>query len=172
MVAIRRFVTGTLALSSLGAALEPQLTHGENRMSGLNQDKGLQSLLNRVEGLEKENRRVKKMGVGLLGASVFFALLSAATPMLCKTVWAERLVLRNSSGRDVMAMDAYSGDVPTITMKDEKGTSVVRLSWEDGVLMNFLDQRGEASTSVKVGADGQTTVAHRNDEGDMVSMAD
>lgn len=140
-------------------------------MSQLNND-GVQTLLNRVESLEKENRRIKRLGMGLLGASVCFGLLSAVTPMLCKTVWAERLVLRNASGRDVMTMDAYSTDRPTITMRDDSGKSAVRLSWEDGVLMDFLDKKGKTSTSVKVNSDGKTSVARRNDEGEMVSMAD
>jgi len=138
-------------------------------MSQMNE--GVQTLLNRVEALEKENRRVKRLGFGLLGVSLCFGLVSAVTPMLCKTVWAERLVLRNASGRDVMTMDAYSGDRPTITMRDDAGKSCVRLSWEEGVLMDFLDKQGETSTSVKVGSDGKTTVATRNEDGELVSMA-
>lgn len=140
-------------------------------MSQQNQNEGVQTLLNRVESLEKENRRIKKIGMGLLGASVCLGLLSAVTPMLCKTVWAERLVLRNASGRDVMTMDAYSSDRPTITMRDDSGRSAVRLSWQEGVLMDFLDKKGVTNTSVKVHNDGRTTVARRNEEGQLVSMA-
>lgn len=141
-------------------------------MTEMNQTDGIQALLNRVESLELQNRRMKRNGLGLLGASVAFALLGAATPLLCKTVWAERLVLRNSSGQDVMTMDAYSGDRPTITMRDDDGKSAVRLSWNEGINMEFLDKRGQAETTVSVSAKGETRVTRRNEEGDMVSMAD
>lgn len=133
-------------------------------------DRNQEALLQRVDALEKENRRMKRLGMGLLGASSLIALMSAAAPMLCKTVWAERLVLRNSSGQDVMTMDAYSGEVPTITMKADDGKRV-RLSWNEGVLMDFLDKRGESATTVKINTDGETTIARREKDGDKVSMA-
>jgi len=130
------------------------------------------ALVNRVDSLERENRRIRRLGKGLLAGSALLALASAATPYFCKTVWAERLVLRNSSGKDVMTMDAYSSRTPSITMRDDQGKSVVRLSWEGGVLMDFLDEQGGTATSVKVDSEGQTTVARRNEDGDLVSMAD
>ena len=133
-------------------------------------DRNQEALLQRVDALEKENRRMKRLGMGLLGASSLVALLSAAAPAFCKTVWAERLVLRNARGQDVMTMDAYSGDVPTITMKADDGKRV-RLSWNEGVLMDFLDKRGEAATTVKINTDGETTVARKGADGDEVSMA-
>ncbi len=141
-------------------------------MSEMNQIDPVQTLLNRVESLEQQNRRMKRTGLGLLGASVCFALMGAATPFLCKTVWAERLVLRNASGQEVMAMDAYTGDTPTITMRDDHGKSLVRLSWEDGVKMDFLDKKGKTETSVNVSAKGETRVTRRNEAGELVSMAD
>ena len=49
------------------------------------------------------------------------------TTSLCKTVWAERFVLRDSSMRDRMVIDAYSTAQPTISFKDEKGKVVARL---------------------------------------------
>jgi hypothetical protein len=141
-------------------------------MFNTNENEGLQTLLNRVDTLETENRRMKRTGKLILGASVLFGLLGAATPMFCKTVWAERLVLRNSSGRDVMTMDAYSGDQPTVTMRDDNGKSVVRLSWEEGLKMAFLNDKGLTSTSVKVTSDGKTEVTQRDSEGQEVSMRD
>ncbi len=141
-------------------------------MTNVKQDNSIQTISLRLASLERENRRLKRMGVGLLGASVLFGLLGAASPMLCKTVWAERLVLRNSSNKEVMTMDAYSTGRPTITMRDNSGKSVVRLSWEEGVKMAFLGKGGEPATTVKIDSKGQTTVVRPDGDEDTVSMAD
>lgn len=135
------------------------------------ENQAMRTLLSRVESLEKSNSRMKRLGIGLIGGSLAIALLGAATPF-CKTVWAERLVLRNAQGRDVITMDAYTGDSSSITMRDDKGKSVVRLSWQDGVTMEFLDDKGKAATSVRLDKKGETSVARRNEEGELVSMAD
>ncbi len=141
-------------------------------MSNTNQNEGLQTLLNRVESIESENQRMKRTGKLVLGASVLFGLLGAPTPMFCKTVWAECLVLRNSAGRDVMTMDAYSGDRPMTTMRDDHGKSTVRLSWDEGLKMAFLNDKGKATSSVRVTSDGKTHVTQSEPEGQEVSMWD
>ena len=124
----------------------------------------------RIERLEKENRRLKRIGGGLaifLGA---VGLMGASTAF-CKTVWAERLVLRDSSGRDRLMMDAYSG-APAITMQDEKGRSVARFSWERGVAMEVLNGDGECAARVHMDEQGKVTSsgAKVEKEGDMVGM--
>jgi hypothetical protein len=130
------------------------------------------SLAARLEKLEQENRRMKRVGGALLGAIGVVALCGAAAPAFCKTVWAERLVLRDSSGRDRMTMDAYSSSTPSITMRDAKGESVVRLSWKDGVLMDMLDAKGKSAATVKIDREGRTTVVRgEQEEGEEVSMA-
>ena len=132
-----------------------------------------QDITARLEKLEQENRRLKRVGGALLGAIGVVALCGAAAPAFCKTVWAERLVLRDSSGRDRLMMDAYSSDTPSITMRDKSGESVVRLSWKDGVLMDLLDAKGKSSATVKIDREGNTSVvrADAGDKGEEVSMA-
>ncbi len=129
-------------------------------------------LFSRIEKLENENRRLRRWGGGLLGATLLVGVLGAAAPAVCKTVWAERLVLRDSGGRDRLLMDAYGSATPSITMKDERGKSVVSLSWKDGVLLDILDGKGRKSASVKIDRDGKTSVVREEKEGDLVGMAD
>ena len=124
----------------------------------------------RIAQLEKQNRRLKVWG-GVLGAFALAATLMSASTAMCKTVWAERLVLRDSSGRDRLMMDAYTGGTPTITMRDEHGKSVARLSWQDGVSMDLLDKNGKIRASMKVDKQGRVTSS--NDSGrnvDVVGM--
>ena len=140
-------------------------------MTQQNENQAVRTLLDRVDSLEKSNRRMKRLGAGLIGGTLALSLLGAATPF-CKTVWAERLVLRNGSGKDVMTFDAWGGAHTSVTMRDEKGKSVLRLSWQDGLRMEMLDAQGKAATTVSLDREGKTTVAKRDGDGDMVSMAD
>ena len=123
----------------------------------------------RLDRLERENRRLKRVGGGLAIAVAALGLMSAASGF-CKTVWAERLVLRDSSGNDRLMMDAYSSGVPSITMRDGNGKSVARLSWKDGIQVDMLDAKGSTRACTRIDREGKVTTTREGEE-DVVSMA-
>lgn len=123
----------------------------------------------RVERLERENRRLKRIGGGLAVGVTALCLMSAATSF-CKTVWAERLVLQDSSGKERLTMDAYTSGTPAITMQDASGKSVARLSWQDGIQIEMLGAKGEPKACTRIDREGKVTTT-REGEKDVISMA-
>ena len=115
------------------------------------------NLVRRLENLEQENRRLKRWG--MIGAGVMSAALltSAAYGVtVCKTVWAERFVLKDSSNRDVLKLDAYTGGDPVITAYDDgKAFAKLTLSGKKPTLELLKD--GKCHTKIGV-ENGETFV--------------
>ncbi len=88
----------------------------------------------RLERLELENRRLKRIGAGAFFLCGALSLTSMAGPRLCRTLKAERVVVEDSSGRSRMVLDAYSTEDPTITLKSKDGKPLARIGVEDGEL--------------------------------------
>ncbi len=82
-------------------------------------------LVSRLERLERSNRRLKWTALGGLALA---GLASMASPLVCKTVTAERLIVHDSSGRTRMKMDAYMTQTPSLSFFDEKGRHAGDLS--------------------------------------------
>ncbi|MCP3915722.1 MAG: hypothetical protein GY711_09215 [bacterium] len=109
------------------------------------------NLMTRVESLEKQNRRLRRVGGGLVAALGIVGLMSMAAPTVCKTVWGERFVLRDGSGRDRMLLNAYNTDAPSLTMMNEKGKGIARLSIaSEGLQLQFFENGKPAGTSFPV----------------------
>ena len=127
-----------------------------------------QDLIQRVERLEKQNRNLRRVG-GAFGALAAVALVApfvmSASPV-CKTIWAERFVLKDGQGHQRGLWDAYtSNGNPTLKLYDAKGKACFALE---------LDDEGEP-TLCTVGADGKLvpTKLERESEcedGDSVAM--
>ena len=101
-------------------------------------------LITRVEKLEKQNRRLRRVGGGLLAVLGVVGLMSMAAPRVCKTVWGERFVLRDSQGRDRMRLDAYSSTSPSLTLMNRSGTGTARLILaEDGDMQLQFFSKGK-----------------------------
>lgn len=92
----------------------------------------IRELNDRLEKLEGENKRLKRFaiaGVALLGVVGLSSMamsgkFSAAS--VCKTVWAERFVLQDSSGRERGVITAYeTGGTPVFSLLDEKGKKAI-----------------------------------------------
>lgn len=105
-------------------------------MTHPNQNPDLESRLAR---LEQQNRRLKRGGLAL-GALTLVVGLASAASVVCKTVWAERFVLKDARGRERLVLDAYQESAPTISFHDARGRQIAKLS---------VDDEGEAVLEVR-----------------------
>ena len=85
-------------------------------------------LLTRIETLEKQNRRMRWAGGLLATLAVTGMGMSMAGPRVCKTVWGERFVLKDSSLRERMVLDAYSTRTPSLAFKDIEGKKIAAMA--------------------------------------------
>ncbi len=110
-------------------------------------------LLARVETLEKKNRRMRRVGGGLLAALGVVGLMSMAGSPICKTVWGERFVLRDGHGRDRMVLNAYSTESPTLTLMNRDGNGAARLTLAPGgdMQLQFFAQGKPVGASFRLG---------------------
>ncbi len=111
----------------------------------------------RLDRLERENRRLKRTGGFLAGGLVLAGLAAFAAPTVCDVVYAERLVLRDTSGRQRLVMDAYKSESPTIMWHDKDGKAVAKfgLSTEGIASLEYFDKQGGAKSSYRFSPEGQ-----------------
>lgn len=97
-----------------------------------------ETLLNRLEKLERENRGIKILGsIALLGAAGALFLGLAAPPT--KTVEAELFILRDTQGKARMMM-SVGDEGPSLTLLDKNGKLRVNLGVDkDGPALDLLD---------------------------------
>ena len=113
------------------------------------------NLVQRVAKLERENRQLKMVGLGIaLGIATFFLMAAAGTP---KTVEAEKIVVRDRHGRaritigtpaSAGAAIATNPDDPVIWLTDDKGADRAMLA-NDG--LSFAN--GKAGPTVRLSSD-------------------
>ena len=96
------------------------------------------SLLQRLEKVERENRRFKVLGsVMLLGMAGVLCLGLASNPS--KKLEAEVLVLKSAQGKSQMILGA-GDDGPALTILDKNGKLRVNLGvGQDGPALDLLD---------------------------------
>ena len=92
-------------------------------------ESNLQSILQRLECVERENRRLKRLG--LAAAIVVGALLFMAQAAPRRTIEAQSFVLKDASGRARADLSMAAGDIPTLSMRDGKGDPRVTLGAGD-----------------------------------------
>lgn len=111
----------------------------------------------RLERLEEENRRLKRTGGFLAGGLVLAGLAAFAAPTVCDVVYAERLVLRDTSGRQRLVMDAYKSEAPSIVWNDKDGKALAKLglSAEGVASLEYFDKQGASKSSYRFTPDGQ-----------------
>lgn len=117
------------------------------------------SLLARVERLERENRRLKLVGLGV--ALCITVLLLMAVDKTPKTIEAEMIVVRDSHGRARITIGtpafagvtigAYNPDDPGIWMTDAKGADRAMLV-TDGLF--FANGKAKPTVSLSSAPDG------------------
>ncbi len=127
-------------------------------------------LVRRLEKLERENRKLKRWGGALIAVVGTIGLTSMAVPSLCKTVWAERFVLKDSSGSGRMMIDAYRSGAPVITASDESGKTFAKLTL-DGKKPSLEFFNGEGKCTGKMGLDENGKPYVERSEADTVAIA-
>lgn len=118
----------------------------------------IESLVQRVGRLERQNRRLKLMGLGVVLCVT--VLLFAGADNSLRTIEAEKIVLRDAHGRAriTIGTPAFAGAAvftkaadPIIWFSDDKGTDRVILSM-DGLF--FTDDKARPAVSVESGYSG------------------
>jgi hypothetical protein len=121
----------------------------------------LDDLARRVQHLETQNRRLKRVGIGLAALAGAITLCSAAL-VVCDTVYGERFVIRDSGGREKAFITAYeTRGLPQFTMMNQKGQKALTLGVaEDG--RSFLEVADASGKPVRsyfaIGAEGNATI--------------
>ena len=106
----------------------------------------------RLERLEKQNKNLKRWGAGLALGLGLLGLASAK--MVCDTVTGERLVIRDSSGRTRVTVDAYSSETPGLIFhgRDGRATAKIGINEKSGErVMNVFDGKGGVKASWALG---------------------
>lgn len=122
-------------------------------------------LSSRLDRLERENRRWKRIVVAVAGSVAVLGVLAMATPV-CDVITGERLVLRDPMGRARLTLDAYHlKDGPDIVWSDKDGRKVARIALEnDGIArVTYFDPDGKARASERVGGEAPKTDGTKKD---------
>ncbi len=102
------------------------------------------NVIDRIEKLERQNKRLMRAGVAAFGLAVAGWAMSMAP--VCKTVWAERFVLRDARNQERAVLTAYeTGGTPQLTFLNEKGKAVATMSIDEGgAFLTLSDSKGKA----------------------------
>jgi len=107
----------------------------------------VQSVLERLGKLERQNRRLKRAGSLALTAVAALLLMGQATPE-SRTIEAERFIVIDSAGK-TRAVLSMILDGPHLVMYDEKGEMRVNLRvGPDGPLLAFDNEAGKPQTEL------------------------
>lgn len=133
----------------------------------------LSDLAGRMERLESANRRLKWTGGFLLGGLALSGLAAMAAPSMCDVIYGERLVLRDSSGRQRLVMDAYRNEAPTITWHDKDGRALAKLGLNaDGIAsLDYFDKQGASKASYQFAPGGVQKAEASKDAAPSVAQA-
>jgi len=124
-------------------------------------------LTRRIENLERQNRRLRWVGASALAILPVAGLMSFAAPAVCKTVWGERFVLRDGSGRDRMVLNAYGTKTPSLTVKDTSGENVAELGVNDEgeVSLHVFKEGRKVPAALQLGAADEKQSKSDDDSG-------
>jgi len=110
----------------------------------------LEVLVKRVERLERQNRRFRLGGLGVLLAAGSFLLVGAAGP--AKTVQAENFVLLDDTGKQLAVLHNVPKQGPTLEMHDSiDGKRRLALYVDgDGPGLTMYDHEGKQRATLEV----------------------
>lgn len=84
------------------------------------------TILQRVEKLERENRRLKRAGLLVLAVAAAIGILGVAAPVP-QTLTARQLLLTDATGNTRVKLSAMEGNVPRLTFYDTQGRKLLTL---------------------------------------------
>ncbi len=121
----------------------------------------LDTLTQRLDRLERENRRLKVAGAILLLALAAVGAMGQMTPRAVpKVVEAERFVLRDTKG-NILAIMGTEASGTSLSLYDQKGKPRAWLGvTADGApVLALFDQNGKDRAGLVLGADGTPALA-------------
>ncbi len=129
----------------------------------------LNTLTQRLDRLERENRRLKIAGAVLLLALAAVGVMGQVLPKAVpKVVEAERFVLRDTRGRTRATLDAEGSGTLALSLYDQNGKIRASLAVEaDGTpRLDLVDQNGKQRVALNVVKDASALVlADQNGKG-------
>jgi len=120
----------------------------------------LDRLTQRLDRLERENRRLKVTGAVLVLALAAGGVMGQVPKAVPRVVEAERFVLRDTKGK-VLATLGTEASTPSLALFDQNGkTRAVLMVLANGAAGLFVDdQNGKTRVLLGVGADGTPAVS-------------
>lgn len=117
-------------------------------------------VVRRLERLERENKNLRRAGLAAVALTGVAFLASASA--VCKTVWAERFVLRDTSDRERAVLTAYeTGGTPQLSLLDANGKAALSFGVaDDGVaFMELPGDEGPVRHRIQLSSDGAAVPA-------------
>jgi hypothetical protein len=119
----------------------------------------LENVVRRLERLEKQNRRLKCLGLAL-AACCALGLLAAAQPARDKTGDFEQLVLRDKSGKQRAAFD-MGKEGPNLRFLDDDGKDYASIGTaKGGMYLRLNNREGSLQTGINLNPAGVVVVSY------------
>ena len=134
-------------------------------------DQKLTALVERVERMERQNRRIKFSGAVVLVLAAGTLLMGQASPMR-RVVEAEEFVLRDESGVKRGALAVLPGGVAGLAISDRSGEPRVSLTVYHGgePVLTLSDKDGRSRASLVLLPDGSPSFYLKDQSGKVRSV--
>jgi hypothetical protein len=120
---------------------------------------GLDALVTRLEYLEKQNRRLKQVGLVALIVFGAFVLMGGQEKAKSQVTDGEKFVLRDPNGKD-RAWLGMGKNGPGLHFLDENGAERAGMEMmKEGMALRLLDGKGKLMTGLSVERSGVAVVA-------------
>lgn len=107
----------------------------------------METLVRRLDRVERENRRLKRAGLVVLAGIAALVLMGQAKPdKVAEVVEAEKFVLREPSGKLRASLGVGADDVASLSLMDrvEKPHAVLAASRDGSAALIFYDKDGKS----------------------------
>lgn len=111
----------------------------------------LKNILARLGRVERENRRLRQGGLGVLVLAGVVLLMGQAHPN--RTIEAEKFVLKDASGRIRARLEMELVDRPTLTLLDARGFPLVSLAAGENPLLTLCKGHCEKQAQLVISKD-------------------
>jgi hypothetical protein len=118
-----------------------------NEREGAMNEVAVEALVRRLERVERENRRLKRIGFAVLAGITALVLMGQAKPdKVAEVVEAEKFVLREPSGKLRASLGVGADGVASLSLTDraEKPHAVLAASRDGSAALIFYDKDGKS----------------------------